>query len=169
VKECKQPLQNYFYLTPKLWKSWQSFIWGKQLQGQKFCLLPDKSVMKETRRSQEHVPQECLYTDLVECPHPLSPALPISLAMMTPYNTRGAWWPWTSGWKRYSNGILLWLVVQPMYRSSNKKLPVRNYVSIGTVWYSRILDNSECDQSGVCQINGILPYMCADREQNVLI
>jgi hypothetical protein len=40
--------------------------------------------MKETGRSQEHVPQECLHIDLVVCPQPLSPALSISLAMMIP-------------------------------------------------------------------------------------
>ena len=33
-------------------------------------------------------------------------------------------------WCRYSNGVLLWLVVQPNYRSSNKKLTVRTLVSI---------------------------------------
>jgi hypothetical protein len=38
---------------------------------------------------------------------------------------RGPWWPWNSRWKRYANGILLWLVVEPEDRSSNKNLPVR--------------------------------------------
>jgi hypothetical protein len=38
---------------------------------------------------------------------------------------RGPWWPCASRWRRYANWILLWLVVQPKYRSSNKKLPVR--------------------------------------------
>jgi len=38
---------------------------------------------------------------------------------------RGPWWHWTSSCRRYSNGILLWLVVQFKYRSSNKKLRER--------------------------------------------
>jgi hypothetical protein len=50
---------------------------------------------------------------------------------------------------RYPNAVLLWSVTQPKSRSSNKKLPIRTWVSVGTVWQSRLL---ECG----CQIKGIL-------------
>jgi len=36
---------------------------------------------------------------------------------------KGPKWLWSSRW-RYPNGILLWLVVQPMCASGNKKLPL---------------------------------------------
>jgi hypothetical protein len=43
-----------------------------------------------------------------------------SSAMKTPENTEE-----DQNWRSYQNGILLSLVVQPKYRSSNKELPVR--------------------------------------------
>ena len=42
--------------------------------------------------------------------------------------------PWTSRWRRCSNWILLWSVVQSKYRNRNKILSTRTWVSIGTVW-----------------------------------
>lgn len=39
---------------------------------------------------------------------------------------RGPWCPRTSSWRSYSNGILHQLVVQPKYRSRNKRLLVRS-------------------------------------------
>jgi hypothetical protein len=47
---------------------------------------------------------------------------------------RGPGWHWTNSWRRYPNGILLWLVLQPKYRISNKKLCARTLVSMSTVW-----------------------------------
>jgi hypothetical protein len=38
---------------------------------------------------------------------------------------REPWWPWTGRLRRYPNGILVWVVVQPRYRNCNRKLPVR--------------------------------------------
>ena len=35
------------------------------------------------------------------------------------------WWPWTNRWGTYPNRILLWLIVPPKYKSSNRKLHVR--------------------------------------------
>jgi hypothetical protein len=36
--------------------------------------------------------------------------------------------------KEISKWNTLWLVVQPKYRSNNKKLPLRTWVIIGTIW-----------------------------------
>jgi len=40
-------------------------------------------------------------------------------------NRRGSSWPRASRSRRYPNEVLLWLVIQSKYRSSNTKLPVR--------------------------------------------
>ena len=37
-------------------------------------------------------------------------------------NRKEPWCPWTIRWRKYPNGILLWLVVKHKYRSSTKKI-----------------------------------------------
>ena len=49
---------------------------------------------------------------------------------------RGPWYRLTCSWKRYPNRIHLLLVVWHKYGSSNKKLLISTYISIGTVWLS---------------------------------
>jgi hypothetical protein len=49
--------------------------------------------------------------------------------------------------------------VQPKCRNSNKKLPVRTYVCIGTMWYSRIFNNLAPVQCLASQINGIFLFV----------
>jgi hypothetical protein len=69
--------------------------------------------------------QECLYTNHCGISWPV---VSYSINFFSYKDSRkhrqGPSWPWTSRC-RYPNGILLWLVVQPKYRSSNKKLLVR--------------------------------------------
>jgi hypothetical protein len=65
-------------------------------------------------------------------PDPLSPTSSTSSAMKTPEHIIGPWWPWTGRWRRYPNGTLLWLVVQPKYRSSK---------SLGQYTYCLIIQN----------------------------
>ena len=42
-------------------------------------------------------------------------------------HSKGHWCPLTTSWRRYSNGMLLWLVVQPKYTSSYKKITCKNF------------------------------------------
>jgi len=48
---------------------------------------------------------------VVLCSDSFSPIPFTSSAMKTPENRRGPRWFWTSSWRRYPNGMLLWLVV----------------------------------------------------------
>jgi hypothetical protein len=61
---------------------------------------------------------------VVVSPDPLSPT-PSSCEDSRKHR-RGPRWPWASRW-RYTNGILLSLVVQPKYRSSDKKITCKNF------------------------------------------
>ena len=85
------------------------------------------SFINETGRSHVHVEkglQKFLYINIVGTPDALS-LTPTCSAMKTPQHRIWNWWPWTNRWGTYPNRILLWLIVPPKYKSSNRKLHVR--------------------------------------------
>ena len=116
-------------------------------------LVPKMEVLFITRKKQAFT-RVCT-SIIVLSPVPLSAIPSASSAMKTlRKQSRGPSWPWTSSQRTYPHGILLWLVVQPKYRSSNKKLPI----SVCTVWQCGILDNLAPIQAHASWINGILVY-----------
>lgn len=115
--------------------------WGLS-QDQKLCFFPEKSFIIKTDRSRGHV-QKCLWVCLyinnfdISWPH-FSHSVnffshSIYFFSYEYYRKHRTWcsWLWTSRWRRHPNGIIVWLVVQSNYRSSNKLLPVRTSFSIG--------------------------------------
>jgi len=70
---------------------------------------------------------ESVYTSTI-----VFPTVSTSSTMKTPENTQQDPEPADEGHILW--GILLWLVVQPKYKYSNKKLPATTYVSVGNVW-----------------------------------
>ena len=71
---------------------------------------------------------------------------------------RRPWWPWTSRWRRCSNGMLLWSVAHAKYNSRNKKVSVRTWVSTVSFWKFEIIDKLAPVQSCASWINSILWY-----------
>jgi len=67
-----------------------------------------------------------LTSSTMKTPHPESPSTEASIVNWrdSRKHWRGPWCPWTSSWRRHPNRIFLWLVVQPKYRSSNRKLTI---------------------------------------------
>jgi len=81
----------------------------------KFWFCQKKRFVIETSISEGHISkglQECMY--IRHCG--FSFLLHQLLLLWRP------WWPRTSRWRRYPNGIVPWLVIQPKYGSSNKQL-----------------------------------------------
>ena len=83
----------------------------------------------ETGRSQGHVQKglkECLYIQLQWYILTICLLLHHLIELWRLQKTQKTnQWPWTSLWRRYLNGALLWLVVQTKCRSSNTKSPAR--------------------------------------------
>ena len=73
--------------------------------------------------------QGCLYINCccTSWPH-VSYSINIFSCEDSRRHNRGLTRPWTSSWRRYPNGILLWLVLRPKYRISKKKIMCKNLV-----------------------------------------
>lgn len=69
-----------------------------------------------------------------------------------------AYCPRTNNWRSYPSGILLWLVLQPTYRSSNKKLHV--LFDILEYWINCL----SAVQSHGCWIKELMLYDCVYRQ-----
>ena len=76
-------------------------------------------------------PSSGMKTPDTQAPGPLAS---LAESEKTQRTQKGSLMPLSQQLKEISNGICLWLVVQPEYRSSSKKIPVRPSISIGTVW-----------------------------------
>ena len=98
--------------------------------------LPEKaSLVKQAdlRYQFKSASKNICTSKIVLSPDLLFPIPSTSSAMKTPVNPGGDDDDWASRWRKYPNGILLWLIVQHKCRSSSKKLPAGTYISIDTI------------------------------------
>ena len=130
---CSNGLTHLYYYSKVsliwrtiIWKSWCSSTWWKYsyfaAEAWNHALLkvvPRLKFLPFTRKK-DALLQHADLRDVFK----LMPSVSVCLSVYI--NHFGiSWWPLFSRWSWYLNGILLYLVMQPICSSSNKKLPAR--------------------------------------------
>ena len=100
-------------------------IWYLRRVVPRFLFVPEISFFNAMGRSQGHVQKASRSVQLLQLWRLWE------TQMMMLMNMR-------QHWRRNPSRILLWSVVQPKYRSCNKKLPARIEFSVVNIWYSII-------------------------------